>query len=182
LLIKSHKYAGGLILRSKNFAVSLAELISVAGQTLNPGEASRVFTEFGQFSYQMPDNIKLTMSAAWHGPSVVPQKRKPTAGGCIDVELKFDEDSRIGAWIEFDRKSNPRSLRWALTLSETPEDDLGWGLSLRRGTEAKPQRFQVVGFLNLHLGKKAAVQPGVVFNMDGRRCTPALVFLSSWSL
>ena len=72
MLIKSYKYAGGLILRSKNFAVSLAELISVAGQTLNPGEASRVFTEFGQFSYQMPDDIKLTLSAAWHGPSVIP--------------------------------------------------------------------------------------------------------------
>ena len=182
MLIKSHKYAGGLILRSKNFAVSLAEMISVAGQTLNPGEASRVFTEFGQFSYQMPDDIKLTMSAAWHGPSVVPQKRKPTAGCCIDVELKFDEDSRIGARIEFDRKSNPGSLRWALTLSETPEDDLGWGLSLRRGTEAKPQRFQVEGFLNLRLGKKAAVQPGIVFNVDSRRCAPALVFHSSWSL
>jgi len=183
LLIKSHKYAGGLILRSKNFAVSLAELISVAGQTLNaPGEASRVFTEFGQFSYQMPDDIKLTLSAAWHGPSVIPRKRKPAAGGCIDVELKFDEGSRIGAWIEINRKSNPRSLRWALTLSDTPEDELGWGLSLRRGTDAKPQRFQVEGYLNLHLSKKAAVQPGIVLNMDGRRCTPALVFHSSWSL
>jgi len=183
LLIKSYKYAGGLILRSKNFAVSLAELISVAGQTLNaPGEASRVFTEFGQFSYQMPDDIKLTLSAAWHGPSVIPRKRKPAAGGCIDVELKFDEGSRIGAWIEINRKSNPRSLRWALTLSDTPEDELGWGLSLRRGTDAKPQRFQVEGYLNLHLSKKAAVQPGIVLNMDGRRCTPALVFHSSWSL
>ncbi|CAN6162682.1 unnamed protein product [Urochloa humidicola] len=182
LLMKSHKYAGGLILRSKNFAISLSELISVAGQPLNGGEASRVFTEFGQFSYQMADDIKLTLSAAWHGPSVIPRKRKPTAGGCIDVELKIDEDSRIGAWIEINRKSNPRLLRWALTLSDTPEADLGWGLSLRRGTEAKPQRFQVEGFLNLHLGKKAAVQPGIMFNLDGRRCTPALVFHSSWSL
>jgi hypothetical protein len=131
LLIRSHKYAGGLILRSNNFAVSLAELISVAGKPLNAGEANSVFTEFGQFSYQMPDDIKLTLSAACHGPSVIPQKRKPTAGGCIDVELKIDEDSRIGAWIEINRKSNPRLLRWALTLSDTPEDDLGWGLSLR---------------------------------------------------
>ena len=181
-LIKSHKYAGGLILRSKNVAVSLAELISVAGKPLSAGEASKVFTEFGQFSYQIPDGIKLILSAAWHGPSVFPQKRKPTAGGCIDVELKIDEDSRIGAWIEINRKLNTRLLRWALTLSDTPEGDLGWGLILRKGTEAKPQRFQVEGFLNLHLGKKAAVQPGIVFNVDGRRCTPALVFHSSWSL
>ncbi|XP_062229881.1 protein FREE1-like [Phragmites australis] len=179
LLIKSHKYAGGLLLRSKNFAASLAELISSAGK---PGEASRVFTGFGQISYQMPDDIKLTMSAAWHGPRLIPRTSKPTAGGCIDLELKIDEDSRIGAWIEVNKKSNSRSLRWALMLSDTPEDDLGWGVSLRGGTEAKPQRFQVEGFLNLQLGKKASVQPGIVFNVDGRRCTPALVLQSSWSL
>ncbi|WVZ78461.1 hypothetical protein U9M48_026167 [Paspalum notatum var. saurae] len=182
LLVRSHRYAGGLVLRSKNFAVSLAELISVAGRPVNAGEASRVYTGFGQISYQLLDDIKLTLSAALHGPSVIPRKRKPTAGGCIDLELKIDEDSRIGAWIEINKKSNSRLLRWALSLSDTPEDDLGWGVSLRRGTEAKPQLFQVEGFLNLHLGKKVAIQPGIMFNVDGRRCTPALVFHSSWSL
>jgi hypothetical protein len=60
-------------------------------------------------------------------------------------------------------------------LSDTPENDLGWGMSLRRGTETKPQRIQVEGFLNLHLGKKAAVQPVIVFSWDGGRCTPARV-------
>jgi len=182
LLSKSHRYAGGLILRSKNFAVSIAQLISVAARPVNGGEASRVCTEFGQISYQFPDDIKLTLSAALHGPSVVPRKRKPTAGGCVGLELEIDEDSRIGAWIELNKKSSSRLLRWALTLSDTPEGDLGWGVSLRRGTEEKPQLFQVEGFLNLHLGKAAAVQPGIVFNVDGRRCRPGLVFHSSWSL
>ncbi|TVU07581.1 hypothetical protein EJB05_40943, partial [Eragrostis curvula] len=182
LLIKSHRYGAGLILRSKDFAASLAELISGAGKPVNAGEASRVFTGFGQMSYQIADDIKMTMSAAWHGPSLIPRTRKPTSGGCLDFELKVDEDSRIGAWIEFDKKSNSRSLRWALTLSDTPEDDLGWGVSLRKGTEAKPQRLQIEGFLNMHLGKKAAMQPGVVFNLEGGRCSPALVLRSSWSL
>ncbi|KAL6603326.1 hypothetical protein ACP70R_043687 [Stipagrostis hirtigluma subsp. patula] len=182
LLIKRHKYAGGLILGSKNFAASFAALISTAGNPLNAGEASRVLTGFGQTSYQMADDLRLTLSAAWHGPSVISRTSKPASGGCMDFELKIDEDSRIGAWIEINKKSNSRSLRWALTLSDTPEDDLGWGVSLRRGTEAKPQRFQVEGFLNLHLGKKAVLQPAIVFNVDGRRCTPALVFQSSWSL
>ncbi|XP_062234059.1 protein FREE1-like isoform X2 [Phragmites australis] len=179
LLIKSHKYAGGLIFSSKNIAASFAQLISSAGK---PGEASRVFTGFGQISYQMPHDIKLTMSAAWRGLSSISRTSKPTTGGCIDFELKIDEDSRIGAWIEVNKKSNSRSLICALTLSDTPEDNLGWGVSLRRGTEAKPQRFQVEGFLNIHLGKKAALKPGIVFNVDGRRCTPGLVFQSSWSL
>ncbi|KAL6873936.1 hypothetical protein ACP4OV_014018 [Aristida adscensionis] len=182
LLIKSHKFAGGLILRSKDFAASLAGLISMARLPINTGEASRDFTGFGQVSYQMADDIRLALNAAWHGPSVVSRTSKPTSGGCMDIELKIDEDSRIGAWIEVKKKSNSRFFRWALTLSDTPEDDLGWGLSLRRGTEAKPQRFQVEGFLNLHLGKKAVLQPAIVFNVDGRRCAPAFVFQSSWSL
>lgn len=182
LLIKSHRYAGGLLLRSKNIAVSLAELVSVAGRPVNAGETSRFYTGFGQFSYLLSDDIKLTLSAALHGPSVIPRRRKPTARGCVDLELKIDEDSRVGAWIEINNKSYSRSVRWALAISDTPEDDLGWGVSLRRGTEAKPQLFQVEGFLNLHLGKKAAVQPGIMFNVDGRRCMPSVVFRSSWSL
>uniref|UniRef100_A0A0D9WU87 Uncharacterized protein n=1 Tax=Leersia perrieri TaxID=77586 RepID=A0A0D9WU87_9ORYZ len=181
LLIKRHNYAAGLILRSKNFAASLAELISIAGKPNNSGETSRFFTGFGQISCQMQNEMKLTMSAALHGPSIISRKTKPTTGGCVDFELKFDEDSRVGAWIEVN-KANPRLLRWALTLSETPEDDLGWGMSLRRGTEGNAERFQLEGFLNFHLGKKATLQPGLVFNIDGRRCTPALVFQSSWFL
>uniref|UniRef100_J3MHR0 FYVE-type domain-containing protein n=1 Tax=Oryza brachyantha TaxID=4533 RepID=J3MHR0_ORYBR len=181
LLIKRHNYAAGLILRSKNFAASLAELISAAGKPNNLGEVSRVFTGFGQISYQMQNEMKLSMSAALHGPSLVPRKSKPTAGGCFELELKFDEDSRIGAWIEI-KKVNPRLVRWALTLSETPEDDLGWGVSLRRGTEGNAERLQLEGFLNFHLGKKATLQPGLMFNIDGRRCAPALVFQSSWFL
>ena len=129
----------------------------------------------------MCDDIKLTMSTAWHGPSAIPRKSKPTAGGCVDFELKFDEDSRFGAWVEV-KRSNPRQLKWAVTLSDTPENDLGWGVSLQRGSEGAPERMQLEGFLNLHLGQNATLQPGVMFNLDGRRCAPALVFRSSWFL
>uniref|UniRef100_A0A0E0LFS7 FYVE-type domain-containing protein n=1 Tax=Oryza punctata TaxID=4537 RepID=A0A0E0LFS7_ORYPU len=181
LLIKRHNCAAGLILRSKNFAFSLAELISAAGKPNNSGEAGRFFTGFGQISCQMQNEMKLTMSAALHGPGLISRKSKPTAGGCVDFDLKIDEDSRVGAWIEV-KNANPRLVRWALTLSETPEDDLGWGLSLRRGTEGNPERLQLEGFLNVHLGKKATLQPGLLFNIDGRRCVPALVFQSSWFL
>ncbi|VAI93805.1 unnamed protein product [Triticum turgidum subsp. durum] len=180
LLLKRHRRAAGLILRSQNFAASLAELISTAAKS-NGEASSSVFTGFGQISCKMCDDIKLTMSAAWHGPSAIPRKSKPTAGGCVDFELKFDEDSRFGAWVEV-KRSNPRQLKWAVTLSDTPENDLGWGVSLRRGSEGAPERMQLEGFLNLHLGQNATLQPGVMFNLDGRRCAPALVFRSSWFL
>ncbi|KQK16680.1 uncharacterized protein LOC100845059 isoform X2 [Brachypodium distachyon] len=179
LLLKRHKHAAGLILRSQNFAASLAELISTTGKS--SGEVGSIFTGFGQISCRMRDEIKLTMSAAWHGPCLIPRKSKPTAGGCIDLELKMDEDSRIGAWVEV-KKSNPRLLNWAFTLSDTPENDLGWGVSLRRVSEGARGRIQLEGFLNLHVGEKATLQPGVVFNLIGRRCAPAVVLQSSWFL
>ncbi|CAM0908681.1 unnamed protein product [Alopecurus aequalis] len=181
LLRKRHKHAAGLILKSRNFAASLAQLISTAAKS-SSGEASSIFTVFGQVSCRIHDEMKLTMSAALHGPSVIPRKSKPTAGGCVDLELQLDEDSRIGAWVEA-RGSNPRRLKWAVALSDTPEDDLGWGVSVRRGcSEGAPERIQLEGFLNLHLGQKATVQPGVVFSLDGRRCVPSFMLHSSWFL
>jgi hypothetical protein len=176
-----HKHAAGLILRSQNFAASLAELISTATKS-SSGETSSVFTGFGQISCRMHDEMKLTMSAALHGPCVISRKSKPTAGGCVDLELKLDEDSRIGAWVEV-KKANPRQLKWAVALSDMPDNDLGWGVSVRRGcSEGAPGRIQLEGFLNLHLGQNATLQPGVVFSLDGRRCAPAFVLQSSWFL
>ena len=181
LLRKRHKHGAGLILKSQNFAASLAELISTAAKS-SSGEASSIFTGFGQVSCRIHDEMKLTMSTAWHGPSVIPRKSKPAAGGCVDLELTLDEDSRIGAWVEV-KKSNPRQLKWAVALSDTPDDDLGWGVGVRRGcSEGAPERIQLEGFLNFHLGQKATLQPGVVFSLDGRRCAPAFVLQSSWFL
>ncbi|CAL4925027.1 unnamed protein product [Urochloa decumbens] len=178
LLNRSHRRAGGLILRSRNFAVSLARLISVAGRSGDADESSRVCTGFGQVSCLLPDDIELSLSAALHGLSAI--SRKPTTGGCVDFELKFDEDYRIGAWVEIN-KSNLGLPKWALTLSNTPEDDHGWGVSLRRGTCAKPQLFQLEGFLNLHQGNMAVVRPSIMLRVDSGKCTPDLVVHSSLS-
>uniref|UniRef100_A0ACD5ZH90 Uncharacterized protein n=1 Tax=Avena sativa TaxID=4498 RepID=A0ACD5ZH90_AVESA len=181
LLRKRHKHAGGLILRSQNFAASLAELISTAVKS-SSGEASSIFTGFGQVSCRIHDEMKLTMSAAWHGPCVFSRKSKPAAGGCFDLEVKLDEDSRIRAWVEA-KKSNPRQLKWAVSLSDTPDNDLGWGVSVRRGcSERALEQIQLEGFLNLHLGQKATLQPGVMFSLDGRRCAPAFTLQSNWFL
>ncbi|XP_039138131.1 uncharacterized protein LOC120275574 isoform X2 [Dioscorea cayenensis subsp. rotundata] len=95
------------------------------------------------------------------------------------VELSFDESARLGAWIELQR-SNPGSHQWGISLSDTPEDEIGWGLLVSRMLEAHSSKSHVEGFLNFRLGKKLTLQPGLLYLTDGNVQTPALLLRSNW--
>ncbi|RWR85984.1 hypothetical protein CKAN_01486500 [Cinnamomum micranthum f. kanehirae] len=99
------------------------------------------------------------------------------------LETELDESARIGGWVEL-QKSNTRNLQWAVCLSDTPEDELGWGMSIG-GSVQRPLtllHFQFEAFLKFTLGKRFNFQPGLVYALNERRGVPALVFRSSWSL
>ncbi|CAK9143849.1 unnamed protein product [Ilex paraguariensis] len=99
------------------------------------------------------------------------------------LESELDESTRIGGWVEM-KKSNPRCLQWAVNMSDTPEDDFGWGLSLG-GLVQGPRswdHFQVETFLKFKVGKRLGLQPGLVYVMDGTSQFPALMFRSTWSM
>ncbi|KAF8377798.1 hypothetical protein HHK36_031183 [Tetracentron sinense] len=99
------------------------------------------------------------------------------------LESELDESTRLGGWIEM-HKSNPKHLQWAVTMSDSPEDEVGWGLSLG-GIIQGPSNwdhFQVEAFLKFNMGKRFSLQPGLVYVMDGTTRIPALMFRSSWSM
>ncbi|WMV23801.1 hypothetical protein MTR67_017186 [Solanum verrucosum] len=102
----------------------------------------------------------------------------------MTLESELDESTKIGGWVETNIAS-PEYLKWAVTMSDTSEDDFGWGLSLGgllRGPR-KWNRFQVESFLNFNVGKKCKLQPGLLYVMDeGATQFPALIFRTSWSL
>ncbi|XP_042509629.1 uncharacterized protein LOC122085216 isoform X2 [Macadamia integrifolia] len=111
------------------------------------------------------------------------EDNRPTGSIGLMLETELDESSRIKGWVEM-QNSNPRYLQWAVTLSDIPEDELGWGLSLGgmiQGPSAR-DHFQVEAFLNFNSGKRFSFQPGFVYVMDGTDRVPALMFRSSWSL
>ncbi|KAA8537490.1 hypothetical protein F0562_027098 [Nyssa sinensis] len=62
---------------------------------------------------------------------IVSQIEENVAAGSIALvlESKLDKSTRIGGWLEM-KRSNLRFLQWAVNMSDTPEDDFGWGLSL----------------------------------------------------
>ncbi|XP_027148985.1 uncharacterized protein LOC113749441 isoform X1 [Coffea eugenioides] len=99
------------------------------------------------------------------------------------LESELDESTRIGGWIEM-KQSNTRHLQWAVSMSDTPEDDLGWGLSmggLVQGSRSWDY-FQVEAFLNFSFGKRFRFQPAVVYLADRTSHFPAFLLRSSWSL
>lgn len=102
----------------------------------------------------------------------------------LTLESELDESTRIGGWVETNIAS-PEYFQWAVTMSDSSEDDFGWGLSLGgslRGPR-KCNRFHVESFLNFNVGKKCKLQPGLLYAMDeGATQFSALIFRTSWSL
>ncbi|KAG0457028.1 hypothetical protein HPP92_022185 [Vanilla planifolia] len=97
----------------------------------------------------------------------------------VMLESQFDECTNLDCWIEM-WKSSPSSFKWGLALSDTPQDQLGWGLKVGGEVEGHLRQFWMEGFLNCYLGKKAVLQPGLVYALNGNCRTPALVLRSSW--
>ncbi|KAJ0969924.1 hypothetical protein J5N97_022801 [Dioscorea zingiberensis] len=92
------------------------------------------------------------------------------------VELSFDESAKLGAWIEL--QSGLR--HWGISLSDTPEDEVGWGLLVSRMVEGQSRRSHFEGFLNYNMGRRFCLQPGLLYLMDGSTQTPAFFFRTNW--
>lgn len=105
-----------------------------------------------------------------------------SAAGSIAIMLdsEVDGNNKLGFWLEV-QTSSPGSLKWGVSLSDTPSGELGWGLKLR-GMSKEQLTLQMEGFLMFCLGGNFVLQPGLVYVMEGRTRTPALICQSSWSL
>lgn len=215
LFSKYHGCATGLTIKVPKVTASLAKLISSLGTESDAANYRSIMSTFGQISYQLSEETKLTLSGAWKMPSSLSQpfrlgklsipkaslrshfrsdvmaQESPSAaaisttgigsGGSAAITLEFDESTRFGGWVEVQNSNlNPRLLQWAITLDDTPDDELGWGLSVGGRVEGQSNVVRLGGFLNFSLGKRASLQPGLVCAMDGKSRTLALVFRSSW--
>ena len=47
----------------------------------------------------------------------------------IMLESDLDDTIRITGWIEM-KNSGPKYLQWAVSVSDSPENEFGWSLSL----------------------------------------------------
>lgn len=108
----------------------------------------------------------------------------PSVGSvAVMLESELDESTRVRGWLQM-RNSNPINLQWSVSMSDFPEDEIGWGLSLG-GIIQGPKswdHFQVEAFLKYNVGNKLSLQPAFVYLMDRNNQIPGLMLRSTWSL
>lgn len=107
----------------------------------------------------------------------------PTGSVAVMLESELDESTRVRGWVQM-RNNDPKHLQWAVSMSDSPEDEIGWGLSLG-GLIQGPMNwdhFQVEAFLKFNLGKRLTLQPGFLYLMNANNQIPVLMFRSTWSL
>ncbi|KAK7310971.1 hypothetical protein RJT34_08795 [Clitoria ternatea] len=106
-----------------------------------------------------------------------------TGSIALMVESEVDGSMKIGGWVEMN-KLNPKSLQWAVTMSDVSEDSFGWGTSLSGmiGDSVNGNHFQAESFLKFNMGDKFYLKPGLALVKDGNSKLAALMLRSSWSL
>ena len=138
--------------------------------------------KFGTLAVPM-GHLKRRKSSEVQGQSssfATSRKADDISSGSIALMLdsELDESTNLSGWVELQKSSN--LLQWGAFLSDIPEDELGWGLRMEGKVRGPSSQLQLEGFLNFNFGKKFSLQPGLVYAMDGKNHTPALVFRSSW--
>lgn len=186
--------AVGLTVRRSNIIASIAQFVSRQDMQLpssSVGSSSHSFSTFGHVVCQCSRGIKLSLMGLLNqipkSSSLLEREmeKENISDGLIAlmVESDLDESSRIGGWVEM-KRSNPKCLQWAVTISDYPEDEFGWGLSFG-GINQGPmscEHFQVEASLNFNMSKRFSLQPGLVYVADRSGQIPALILRSTWSL
>jgi hypothetical protein len=99
------------------------------------------------------------------------------------LESEVDENRRIGGWVEM-KSSNPGNVEWAVMMTDTPDEELGWGLSLG-GLLQGPnnlERVQAEALMKVNFGNKFSLKPSLLYGKDGNTNFAAMMLRSTWSL
>ncbi|KAK7283427.1 hypothetical protein RIF29_12937 [Crotalaria pallida] len=111
-------------------------------------------------------------------------KTRISAGSiALVAESELDGFTKLGGWLEMN-KLNPKSVQWAVTMSDVSDDSFGWGMSLGGmiGGSASRDHFQAESYLKFNMGNKFCLKPGLAYVMDGNSRIAALMLRSNWSL
>ncbi|XP_024991840.1 uncharacterized protein LOC112525800 isoform X2 [Cynara cardunculus var. scolymus] len=157
---------------------------------------------FGQLVYQLSKSSKLSLLGLHQIPKIssqhislgplflpigmfgrhaAPMEPFAAASGstALVLESELDSSTRIGGWIEMNN-SDSRNLQWAVSMSDLPEDDFGWGLRVC-GSVSNWYHYEVEAISKMKFGEKLSLEPSLVFVIDGSAQFPALMLKSSWS-
>ncbi|KAL2930054.1 Ventricular zone-expressed PH domain-containing protein [Bienertia sinuspersici] len=109
----------------------------------------------------MLDYFRSEVPSVTSSPSTQTNVRGISSTGSIAamLESELDESTRVRGW--FQMRDNPEHLlQWSVSMSDLPEDEMGWGLSLGGLTHGSRRldQFQAEAFLKFNLSKKLSLQ------------------------
>ncbi|OEL14939.1 hypothetical protein BAE44_0024043 [Dichanthelium oligosanthes] len=210
--LEHHNCAAGLRIEGSKFTASFAELIFGSGGLDSGGGGTNRMTTFGQVSCKPNNDVKLSLSGLWQvrslssrfnnlGILAIPLGSLKAGAAAAEehtelsvmvdasqsialmVDCELYETLKTEGWFQLERPDHG-PVHWGFSLSDIPENELGWGVRVGGTAEGKKthhlQHLDLEGYLNFNLGKGARLQPGLVYAKMGEKMTPALFLRSSW--
>ncbi|KAE9609444.1 hypothetical protein Lal_00020099 [Lupinus albus] len=202
----------GITVRKSNVIGTLAQSIAGLGMSSGSDTMENRSSTFAQLVCQFPSGTKLSVMGLQQVPfsprqhtkfgaltipivlskqleanEAVPEggtKKQMSAGSIVMmVESELDGFTKLGGWLEMN-KLNPKSVQWAVTMSDVYDDSFGWGMSLSGmiSDSASRGHFQAESYLKFIMGNKFCLKPGLAYVKDGNSKIAALVLRSNWSL
>lgn len=163
---------------SEEFSLTLSCLWQIPSTLSYPFKLGKLVVPVGRMKRRTTSDVLVQASSDTKGKEVDGFSSRSIA---LMLESELGECNNLGGWVEI-QKSRSNLLQWGVSYSDTPEDEVGWGMRIAGKTESNSSQLQLEGFLNFNMGKNATLQPGILYAMDGKSQTPALVFRSSWSM
>ncbi|XP_076910933.1 uncharacterized protein LOC143568743 [Bidens hawaiensis] len=190
-LLNQHIGSGvGLTMKKSNRIASLAQFVN-----------SHWVSTFGQVSYKLPWSTKVSLLGVKKTRKIPSQNtslgqltlpigslrrhQEPIeasdgSGGSASMVIESDIDSstKVSGWVEMN-SLDPRYLQWGVSMTDLPDDDIGWGFKVGGSNAWDHYQFEV--FSKAKFGEKLSLEPSLMFVKDGSTQFPALVMKSNWS-
>ncbi|CAN6305075.1 unnamed protein product [Urochloa humidicola] len=157
-------------------AIPLGSLKQEIPTATAPEEQTELSVKFHHHAGAASHTVESTVAV--HGAS--PAHLGQSIALMLDCELY--ETLKTEGWFQMEKPGHG-SVCWGFSLSDIPENELGWGVRVGGTAEGKKRHLQhldLEGYLNFNLGKGARLQPGLVYAKMGEKMAPALFLRSSW--
>lgn len=146
---------------------------------------SKQLRKFGAFTIPivLSDQHEMSETEPETSPFIGARTQVAAGSTAIVLESELDGFTKLGGWVEMNTV-NPKSVQWAVTMSDVSEDSFGWGMSLGGivGDSATADHFQAESYVKFNMGDKFCLKPGLAYATDGNSKIAALMLRSNWSL
>ncbi|KAI3730334.1 hypothetical protein L1987_61504 [Smallanthus sonchifolius] len=202
-LLNQHIGSGvSLTVKKSNCIASLAQFVT---QLESAAATTHWLSTFAQVTCQLSWSTRVSLLGLNRipkisspnvslGPIAVPiglfrHHKEPMEAGdgsfgstAIVLESDLDSSTKVGGWVEMSNLDS-RYLQWGASVSDLPEDDIGWGLRVGGsviGTNVW-DHYNIEAFSKVKIGEKFLLHPSLMYVKDGSTRFPALTMKSTWS-